>query len=64
MKWVIYGVDNTNDYDIITCDVVFTASEKKEVIKVLKEEVPLIEVDRYSKNGNILKERYTGKRTG
>lgn len=64
MKWVIYGIDNSHYYDVRSCDVVFTASEKKEVIKVLKKEVPLIEVDRYSQNGNIRKESYTGKRTG
>lgn len=62
MRWMIYGIDNSHYYDVRCCEVAFTASEKKEIIKAFKKEFPLIEVERESKNGNIRKESYTGKK--
>lgn len=64
MRWIIYGIENGCYYDVRCCEVAFTASEKKDIIKAFRKEFPLIEVERESKNGNIRKESYTGKRTG
>ena len=60
MRWLIYGIENSNYYDVRCCEVAFTASEKKDIIKALRKEFPLVEVDRESKNGNIQKESYDG----
>ena len=58
MRWTIYGINNSSYYDVRACDVAFNAADKNEIVKAYRKEFDLVQIDRESKTGNLVKQEF------
>lgn len=44
-KYTIYGINNTEFYDVRRCDFAYTEQERDEIVADFEKEFPLVQVD-------------------
>lgn len=57
-KYEIYGIDNSQFYDVRTCEFAYSEDEKNEIVKALEKKFPLVQTK------TIEIEFWTGNREG